>query len=562
MVCKKCGNELTDGINICPFCGEGSNQEKTKTPEINSFINDLNNLKIDINNEKEDIEENKLSATLKDIQEFTQDLSNLKFEIEEAEKSNVLENDDSNISQENINEVTQDLSNLKFELDELEREKILNNNIENNVNKINEGLDNLKFDIENFKEDSAYVLDEVKVEPHVIEQETDNLIEEKTPEVSSDLKTNVEINNIDINENGNEDVKKLDINSELQIELETLPEEKVDAEIFEEQTPNDSEEIADSDSIKILPDIDLQVLPKLEELRNDISEPKENTDKNNLNDLINDLKGIKIEDSNIDETLQNSNIENLQKIREEEEKRLNIYDLVKELRNINVEGINSVPKTEIPIIPEVSTIEEEPKVEKKFENDYLFKTIPEDIDNNEENVVPIEQEEVDIPDITLPPLPEIPEIPQISKSDDLNNEKTNESSKINEQDNLIHPEESEVEENTNNIDDIKTNEETIVEQEEIDIPEMTLPPFPEIPEVPEIPDNLTDFIESTEENEEHKQEVFINNNLVETQEEIKEETSVVDKDLQKKDRTFMIVFIIVAIIGIALAIYLGYLLSQ
>jgi len=55
--------------------------------------------------------------------------------------------------------------------------------------------------------------------------------------------------------------------------------------------------------------------------------------------------------------------------------------------------------------------------------------------------------------------------------------------------------------------------------------------------------------------------------LIEKEEEITkqnelQEDSLVDKEVPKKDRTFMIIFIIVALIGVALAIYLGYLLNQ
>ncbi len=265
MVCKKCGNELIEGINICPYCGEPSNQEETPNLNIKNLMSDLGNLKIDIDNSKEENEE--LAVT--------QDLENLKNEIKALEINNNRVEDVSVIEQDKF--INQNVKKIEENNDETPSI----NDIASNIEEIN---DNNEFE-------------EIKVPKSNLNFGTidmSNYIDDNDEEEENDKNENIE----DI----------VDINKLSQ-----------DIEIF---NPKELDKKEENDEIKILPDEELynneekptnSDIPDIQNLINDIKNiPFEDTKnkENNLKDipeisneeenintynLIQDLKSVKVE---------------------------------------------------------------------------------------------------------------------------------------------------------------------------------------------------------------------------------------------------------------------------
>ena len=261
MVCKKCGNELIEGIDICPYCGEPSNQEETPNLDIKNLMSDLGNLKFDIETDKKENEE--LAVT--------QDLENLKNEIKALE----IHNDENNSFVEQDNFINQNVKKIE------DNNEILSiNDIASNIEEINKD-----------------------------ENETNELEEISVPKTDLNLDTIDLSNYIDDNDNNNEkeaeilDLNFVDKNIEESNSNKTEGKnEKDEIKILpDEELYNNHEEIANTD----IPDIqnlihDIKNIP-LEDTKNQeksfdsIIEDNKSNENINTYDLIKDLKNVKVE---------------------------------------------------------------------------------------------------------------------------------------------------------------------------------------------------------------------------------------------------------------------------
>ena len=133
MVCKKCGNELIEGIDICPFCGETSEIKKDNNLNIKEIVNDLDSLRIDINNNETQDDNDNLA--------LTQDLENLKMEIENLEIDDKSSEEDKqeviSADEEEIPSINDIINNIKPILnDETKKEDSDLSNVDVNYHKI------------------------------------------------------------------------------------------------------------------------------------------------------------------------------------------------------------------------------------------------------------------------------------------------------------------------------------------------------------------------------------------------------------------------------------------
>lgn len=339
MVCKKCGMDLIEGIDICPYCGEDNKKEENN---VNNIMDVLNDLKMEVSEKTDEVVKTK------------------EIELDNTKEKELLESIDKEIPVE-VEENTNFYSSLnEVNTESTKIDSIPLPNIDDYLNKSFEEKENKKeeakeehipniLDILNKETEGKEAVDSKEIIniDEVINQikELDTQIDNDTNNTEQEQSEKIEI--LDKNENSNS-------NNEINIQKEIS---ETDNEATKNIEENKSEELTDKiQSQNII----------------------------NIDDLINDLKEIPVEETTETKELTSKIIEQPN----------DINAIMDDIKKIEVDGITplEMPKKEI------KEEKEENKNESPIKNDYLItNNIPNTLqeDNNESLKQDIEVPNID-----------------------------------------------------------------------------------------------------------------------------------------------------------------------
>lgn len=344
MKCKNCGNELIEGIDVCPYCGEVAKDEQKSDVDIQSILSTLGSLKMDIDESKVlgNTDNNLDDSTINENIETPIEINNIEIPI--SNKTNNLENNNLKIFNSDIPENTDvpiKIDNINLNIDKKNR------NVDLSLNKIN--IRSNPFDEMN---------DETIEEYPTIDEVTSN-IESIYGNEEEIIDSDLYVDSIDMSNYINEkkDNKFLETNHQ---EKEDKPKDTL-----LQNKPESSEPIninGLNSNIEIFKPQEL----KEETIKlADEDSLNKGDDVPDIKNLINNLKNIPIEDINSENNSNNSILNNVESTKDATP---NTYDLINDLKNIKVEGKSSV-------LNSINVQQEEVDKEKEIpiKNDYLLK---------------------------------------------------------------------------------------------------------------------------------------------------------------------------------------------